>query len=307
VRRLRSTVTTGYASAEYAASLAEFGAPRHLPRCDGWILERPIGENAHRDAMGPYPMFFCRDWTALGNDLADLAERLVSVVLVPEPFAAAGVDTLRGAFEHVVHFKDHYVADLEQTLDSFVSKSHRTRARRALRTLDVAVCEQPSNRLDDWMRLFANLTQRHSITGLRAFSREAFEAQLKVPGLVMFEATKDGDVVGLDLWYVQGDVAYGHLAAFSDAGYELGASYATKWTMLQHFVGAVRWVDLAGTAGAHATDDGLAAFKAGWSTGTKPVYLCGRVLQPAIYAELSRERGAGDTTYFPAYRRGELV
>ena len=62
----------------------------------------------------------------------------------------------------------------------------------------------------------------------------------------MFEASAGGDVVGLDLWYVHGDVAYGHLAAFSDLGYGLGASYATKWAMLHHFSGRVRWVDLSG-------------------------------------------------------------
>lgn len=300
-------MTTGYASAEYAASLSEFGQPRHLPRSDGWILERPIGETAHRDGMGPYPLFFCRDWGRLADDVTALAGDLVSIVLVTDPFADVDAVTLHAAFDHVVHFKDHYVADLDQPLASFVSKTHRAKARRALHTVDVGVCECPRERLDDWVRLFSNLTRRHSITGLRGFSRHAFELQLTIPGLVMFEATKDGEVVGLDLWYVQGDVAYGHLAAFSDAGYELDASYATKWTMLQHFAGTVRWIDLAGSAGVRTTDDGLAAFKRGWSTGTKPVYLCGRVLQPAVYEELSRQRGDGDTTYFPAYRQGELA
>jgi hypothetical protein len=300
-------VTTGYASAEYAASLSEFGQPRHLSRSDGWILERPIGETAHRDGMGPYPLFFCRDWSRLADDVTELAGDLTSIVLVTDPFADVDAATLQGAFDHVVHFKDHYIADLEQPLDSFVSKTHRAKARRALRALDVGISERPWERLDDWVRLYATLCHRHSITGLRVFSRHAFEMQLRIPGLVMFEATKDGEVVGLDLWYVQGDVAYGHLAAFSDAGYELGASYATKWTMLQHFAGTVRWIDFAGSAGARATDDGLAAFKRGWSTGTKPVYLCGRVLQPATYEELSRQRGDDGTAYFPAYRHEELA
>ena len=183
--------------------------------------------------------------------------------------------------------------------------------------------EQPSELLDEWERLFANLVSRHAITGLRAFSRAAFEAQLRVPGLVMFKASIDGEVVGLDLWYVQGDVAYGHLVAFSDRGYDEGASYATKWTMLEYFAGTcvsepqipgsdthkgvVRWVDLAGTAGDGDSDDGLAQFKAGWSTGTKPVYLCGRILQHDVYDGLTRRGGGGATPYFPAYRDGELT
>ena len=48
---------TGYRSFEYANSLAEFGTPRHLARCDGWVLERTIAATSGRDATGSYPLF----------------------------------------------------------------------------------------------------------------------------------------------------------------------------------------------------------------------------------------------------------
>ena len=51
---------------------------------------------------------------------------------------------------------------------------------------------------------------------------------------------------------------------------------------------------------------GLREFKRGWSTGTRPAYLCGRILQPQRYAELAEERGPGERSYFPAYRAGEF-
>ena len=66
--------------------------------------------------------------------------------------------------------------------------------------------------------LYAHLTERHGITGIRAFSRAAFARQLAVPGLVMFRAAAAGETVGLHLWYVQDDVAYGHLGATSPRG-----------------------------------------------------------------------------------------
>src|SRR5581483_9887212 len=94
--------------------------------------------------------------------------------------------------------------------------------------------------------------------------------------------------------------------AFSDAGYTLGASYATKWTMLTYFAKRVRAVDLAGTAGVSAGKrDGLADFKKGWCNDTKPAYLCCRTLQPATYAQLADKRGV-QTDYFPSYRWGEF-
>ena len=59
---------TGYMHPGHAASLAEFGTPRELPRSGGWLLERAIPGAAARDAMGAYPLFACRDWTSLRAD-----------------------------------------------------------------------------------------------------------------------------------------------------------------------------------------------------------------------------------------------
>ncbi len=297
----------GYAHADYVGSLSEFGEPFSLPRCAGWLLRRRIPESEWHDAMGPYPLFFCEDWSQIGADLEDLGSDIVSVVLVTDPFAETDLGQLGSTFDHVVRFKDHYVVDLDQDPGAFVRSSHRVRARRALRSVDVQVADRPWELLGDWQRLFETLCRRHAITGMRAFSRDAFEGQLRIDGLVMFVASARGEVIGLDLWYVDHDIAYGHLAAFSDLGYELGASYATKWTMLEYFTGRVSWVDLMGTAGrSNRNDDGLAAFKSGWSTGTRPTFLCGRILKPELYDQLARRSGA-TTDYFPAYRDGELA
>jgi Acetyltransferase (GNAT) domain len=298
---------TGYCHPDYASSLAEFGRPLPLPLSGGWLLQRRIGSTEFFDAMGPYPMFCCRHWSRLDEDLSGLATKLVSVVLVADPFADESAGSLEGTFDDVVRFKDHYVAELSEPPDAFVRPSHQAHARRALRSLKVDVHERPWEHLDDWVRLYANLSRRHSISGLRAFSRAAFEKQLKTPGLVMFGATAGDEIVGLDLWFVQGDVAYGHLAAFSDLGYELRASYATKWTMLNYFLGRVSWVNLTGSSGISAGEmDGLAKFKSGWSTTTKAVYLCKRIFQPEIYGTLAGERRTSTEGYFPAYRSGEF-
>ncbi|MEX0775226.1 MAG: hypothetical protein WD042_05875 [Phycisphaeraceae bacterium] len=298
----------GYLHPGYAESLAAWGQPRLLPRSGAWILERPIPGRPERDAMGCYPIFFCRNWSALGADLEELTN-LVSLVVVTDPFAPATPSTLATSFDRVVEFKQHFVTDLTQPVTSIVSKAHRATVRRALRQVRVEVEPEPWKRLEEWLALYQVLCTRHVIGGLRAFSRQAFVQQLSLPGLVMFRAVADGDkTVGLDLWYVQGDVAYGHLAACNDQGYALRASYATKWHMLNHFHGKVHWVHLAGSAGAAAArNDGLAAFKRGWSTGTKPSYLCGRVFNQAAYDVICRDRGVGQTPYFPAYRVGEFA
>jgi hypothetical protein len=122
--------------------------------------------------------------------------------------------------------------------------------------------------------------------------------------MVMFRAARGGRTLGLDLWYVQDDVAQGHLVAFNDEGYELSAAYATKWTLLNHFVGKVRWVNLGGLPGsADQGDRGLGHFKRGWANTTRKAYLCGRVFDRRTYDGLSRS--APEQTFFPAYRAGD--
>ncbi len=297
----------GYQHPYYAQSLSEFGRPIRLARSGGWLLERVVPGTQVRDAIGCYPRFFCDDWAALPSDLENLSGDLVSCTLVTDPFTAPSSEQLSGVFDRVRPFKEHFVVDLAMPLETTVKSSHRANVRKALRGVEVRVCSQPETRAAEWNALFDILVRRHAVTGLRAFSPAAFALQLKIPGLVMFEAWAGDELVGLDLWYQQGEVAYGHLVAFNDRGYALRASYATKWTMLQYFKERVRWVDLGAGAGLTSRDDGLTAFKSGWASGVRPVYLCGRVLHAEAYERLCVAAGSTGSDYFPAYRRGEMA
>ena len=299
---------TGYLHAAYAASLAEFGTPRLLAHSGGWVLERAIPGTQARDAMGCYPLFACRDWSQLDRDLKELERDLVSLALVADPFGAYAPADLRRSFpDRCVPFKEHFVVELERAAPDAVSKHHRYYARRALAQVQVEHCPDAADLLDDWVALYATLSARHGLRGIKAFSRTAFAAQLAVPGMVVLRASHEGRTVGAHLWYVQGDVAYSHLAATCARGYEVMAAYALYWYALEHFRTRVGWLDLGAGAGASADRDGLTRFKRGWATGTRPVYLCGRVFDRARYAALASARGGpAETSYFPVYRAGEF-
>jgi len=300
---------TGYLHPDYAKSLAAYGLPRELPRSGVWLLERAIPGSTCRDAMGCYPLSACRDWSALKVDLDALASDLVSVCLVADPFGDYTEAQLRECFpDRMIVFKQHYVLDTQCPIEQTVSKSARRNARAALRRLDVELCSQPTDYLADWVRLYDCLIRRHDLQGLHRFSPEVFLAQMTIPGLVMFRAVSGRDTVGMMAWYVQGDVAYSHLACSDATGYTLRAAYALYWSAIRHFVGKVRWIDFAGPAGSrHNEKAGLAEFKRQWSSGTKPAYLCGRIFDRARYDEIVRARGIAQTDYFPAYRSGELI
>jgi lipid II:glycine glycyltransferase (peptidoglycan interpeptide bridge formation enzyme) len=124
----------------------------------------------------------------------------------------------------------------------------------------------------------------------------------------MFRASEGGQTIAMDLWYVQGDVAQGHLAAMNARGYEVQAAYGLKLAVIEYFTGKVRWLNLGGVAGLDATaNDGLTAFKRGWAGQTRTAWFCGRVLQPERYQEILRARNLTENSYFPAYRAGEFV
>src|SRR5262245_47851756 len=180
---------TGYLHPGYVSSLAEFGTPIPLPLSAGALLKRRIPGTAHSDAMGPYPLFTCLNWGNLSHDLMNLRRTLVSIVLVADPFGDYDSRLLVDTFSRVVPFKQHYVIETGRSLESFISRSHRENARRALRRVDVSVCPDPLAVIDDWERLYGVLIERHHINGLRRFSRAAFRTQLAIPGIVMFCAT----------------------------------------------------------------------------------------------------------------------
>ena len=300
----------GYSHPQYAASLAEFGVPHQLPRCSGSILVRQIEGTSARDAMGCYPIFACRDWSGLKDDLDTIDKELASVVVVSDPFGDYTVKILRDAFHDlIVEFKEHFIVDLDRSPDEFVDSHHQRNARTALKKIEVELVANAPDAVEDWNRLYAHLIARHRITGIARFSRWSLEQQLKVPGATLFRALREGRTVGMAFWYVGETEAYYHLGAYSEEGYKERASFALFIRAIEDFTKrGLRRLELGAGAGATAKEtDGLSRFKRGWSTSTRTAYLCGRILNHDKYREITEARRVTKTDYFPAYRQGEFI
>ena len=302
----------GYAHPAYARSLSELGEPLFLERCGGWALERPIAESDLSDAMGPYPLFACTDWSGLPADLAELGARFeppVSLTVVTDPLAEADANLLRLAFPDLARpFKGHYLVDLARPPEESISGNHRRNLKRARRSLLAERLERPLDALDAWCDMYALLMRRHRIRGIAAFSRASFAGQLGTPGIRAYRALEGGEAVGLSLWYRHGEHAWYHLSAMSERGRRLRASYLLVAAALEDLRReGVERVDLGAGAGlVDEPEDGLGYFKHGWSTGRAEAWLCGRVFDREAYGELARARGRQGSDYFPAYRPGEF-
>ena len=254
--------------------------------------------------MGSYPIFAANDWSGLSKDLGSIGPDLVSVALVADPFGEYLPHELSSWFDRVVAFKEHYVVDFLKPL--LVSKHHRYYSRRADADVTVDVGPPVDGFAEQWSELYASLVRRHHLKGIKAFSKASFELQMRVPGMVVFRAIKDGLLVGAHLWYQAQNVAYSHLAATTERGYELNCSYAIHSAVIDFFRSKVQWVDLGAGAGTKAQRDGLSFFKEGWSNSKRPAYFCGRILNPERYDELTQNFHGQKTNYFPTYRSGEL-
>jgi hypothetical protein len=307
---IHPSAVPAYRLPEYATSLAEFGTPLPLSLCNGWLLKRPILDTPWHDAMGCYPIFGCGDWNHLGDDLDQLTEQLVAVSLVADPFGNHTENLLSRCFDDVRAFKRHFIVDLRQPLRGVVTRHHQKCADRALSRIAVDLCRSPYECLDDWLKLFDGVVKRYDLAGIKAFSRVAFAQQLSLPGVVMFRATLNEDLVAAQLWFVDKTTAYSHLVASNQQGYDSLAAFGLHWFALSCFTDAgLRWADLGGAAGGGAVNerhDGLARFKRGWASGTRIAYFCKRVLNRSRYDAIVKRAGIEETEYFPAYRRGEF-
>ncbi|MBZ9937689.1 GNAT family N-acetyltransferase [Mesorhizobium sp. BR1-1-16] len=294
-----------YRSKDYVDSLSEFGEGAALPASGGWFLRRPINGQDLHDGM-TYPFLACDDWSALADDIEGWRGRLVSLAVVPDPFGRYEMADLERAFpDRLVPFKHHHVADLSLPLDRIVSSHHAREAARAFRRVDVEVYAEPSQLLDDWLGLFDHAIAKFDIRGIRKFSRRAFERQLALPGAFMTVARLEGTPVAAHIQLVGDGVVYAHAAAASPLAYKVGAAYALYHRELEYFADKAQWIDWGGEAGL-AEEGKLSSFKAGWSTGVRQSYFCGRILDAERYAALASMSGTSATPYFPAYRLGEF-
>jgi hypothetical protein len=259
--------------------------------------------------MGCYPLFSCFKWNALHIDLEILKNEYITLSAVTDPFGDYNRDYLNKCFKDIVRpFKEHFIISLNEFNTKNVSNNHKRNSRKALKIIEVEKIESPIEFINEWIKLYDNLIKKHNITGIPTFSRISFMKQMMVPGIIGFRALHKHNTVGMTLWIIQNDIAYYHLGAYNDLGYQLRASFAIFWEAIEYFQKTdVQWLNLGAGAGVKSNGkDGLTRFKRGWATGTRMSYFCGRIFDKEKYIEISKSKNTLNTDYFPAYRKGEF-
>jgi hypothetical protein len=296
----------GYLHPLYAQSFSEIGEPIFLPKSKGWLIKRKIPGTPYFDAMGPYPLFFCENWNELIYDFSPLKEELISISLVIPPFSNFDEEKYAQYFDIFTSFKDHYIADLSTPVEKIISKTRRKDIRKAKNKLIVELQFPPNINIDEWEYLYTCLISRHRINGFRTFSKFSFEKQLSIPNTHYFRVLQDGLVVGGNIYFIQDHIAYAHLSAFTEIGYDLGAPYAVKGFAMNYFQEKIQFINFGGSTGKQNERNGLDEFKKGWSNRVEKSYFCGKVLNKDRYQELNQRRFKNKTDWFPSYRTNDF-
>ena len=286
-----------YASGEYARALGYIGRSIPLAEWGAFVVARPISTGGE-DAVGPYPLTVFADGADIGAGLAHLRQQgLVSVVLVPDPFASPDHDVLAKSFHVCRPFKKHAVIDL--TISPYnPTRHHRDRIRRGHRRCAVQIVNL-SDRIEVWENLYRNLIDRHSIAGAALLSPSYFSEIANDKRFITFEASVGPDICGMTIWFEFNGIGYSHLTAFDAKGYANGAGYALNDAAITHFQSCTV-INLGGGAGlTDAVDDGLLSFKRGFANRDVTALLCGAILDETQYERLSVGREAD---FFPIYR-----
>ncbi|GAB3259929.1 GNAT family N-acetyltransferase [Chitinimonas naiadis] len=288
-----------YATKTYAQALQAQGQALELPATHAFVLSRPIAGSSYRDLQGPYPRLAVPEPGLLKQDLLALGDgNHVSFVAVTDALASADLapPEFAGMFERCIAFKQHQVLDRSQPFS--YDRHHRYEVRRGRRLCEVSRLDYHEG-LAVWNSLYAELILRHAVTGPANFSADYFGLLADLPGLELWVAKVEGEVVAGQLWIVHEGLAYYHLSASYLAGYKHSAAYAIIDCVLEAHP-EIKLVDFGANAGNSSEADGLFRFKAGFANQTRPAYLLGQVLNGPAYAELSAGKSAGG--FFPAYR-----
>lgn len=303
----RASSPVGYRHPAYAQAFHHLGPAHHLPTAGAWVLERPLPSHLGdaqdlTDLAAPYPLLVGNDVSAVRADLEDVAETAVSFVAVTDPFDSHNEHKLSRDFDHCQLFKKHYMADLTQPVESFIRTKRLRHAEEAERVLDLSIERGPLSEtlISECWTLYDGTMHRLGADGPGRFPQDVFTSMLRVPGAVAFVARHDGEAVGMQIDYQDGDFVYAHVAAVNDLGRQLRAATAINVRQVLHYQGTAAWIDSgAAPGGLDDSTHGLATFKQAFSNTSAPVYLCGAILRPDDYHRLSAASGE---SWFPAYR-----
>lgn len=288
---------------------SHMGEPFYIEPLSTWSIIRNTPVKGVCDIMANYPVL------PIYNDIASLRDGIeyikkeiphaASFTFVSDPFYGISSKQLSFYLDYYSPFKTHYFYDNRLSNKQF-TKHHRYEVRRSLDKVNVKI-DGITNRERDLFDIYKFLVSKHKITGILNYDISSFKYMAQVNGFVLFNAYDyNNKIESFHIWAETNDYAYSFLAASTDIGYKLMASYAIYDTAVKHFDNK-KVISFGGGAGLREqVNCGLSRFKEGFSNSYGKSYVCGKILSSELYYELCKSvpTKRGGSSYFPLYRGG---
>lgn len=293
-----------YSTLEYARLLDHIGEPFYVPEFGCAVISRYVNRWA-KDAIGVYPIATIRrDADILGGLNRLSKEGFISIVFVLDDYHRPPLEILKHGFDFVRPFKKHFI--LNSAIGNYrPSRHHLSEIKKSQQFVNVKKFNL-AEYMNPWLGLYAQLSTRHSLSGVHQFSRKYHEGLAQLSNLTAVGAFYDDFLISAHLWIEHNGIIFSHLAASSEEGYKYRSAYAVNDESLKLFSDATI-INLGGGTkdlNSGITSDGLADFKKGFSNDVAISYICGKNLNPTAYAGLCGNKA--NNGYFPAYRGPDL-
>ena len=300
-------IASAYQHSDYASSFDDGADSLYLEHCDGWLLRRQIDGTNFTDLANPYPMFSCKNLTAIDADINDLdTTSTISLVLRTDAFSEYDVSSKLPGFDQIRRFKTHQIANLDQPWRSFARRTCRRNAASAQTIFEIRRVGQPVNYAQHLWDLNQVVLKRRSAVQIMPLTQATLTAQLSLPGVSLFVARNQQGIQAIACFMEVGDYAYAHLLGASDESRSQSVIYGLYGCALDYYQERVQAIDFGGNAGlTEDNQDGVTRFKQGWCNQTRSSYLCCKILNRDLYQELCSRSGSEASSFFPAYRAAQ--
>lgn len=293
-----NTIHHPYTTSLYVDSLNHIGKTYLVPEWETSVLIRKIN-NHFEDIFGPYPLTILPKNCNIQGGLQRLRNSgFVSATLILDDFHRPDLNQLQDAFTIVTPFKTHLITNLQTTNHNY-TKHHRYYIKKALEKVTVKKFDLEKY-LTEWGQLYQELATKHNLSSLHKFSAAHHHALSQLPGVTAIGAWIEDKLVSAHIFVSDGNYVHSHLAASNQEGYSCGAAYAINDAAIKFFKDT-KLINFGGGAGLSSQiNDGLFKFKQGFANDQSQSYLCGVILDPKKYEDLTNRKEP--TTFFPAYR-----
>lgn len=218
----------------------------------------------------------------------------VSTTFVTDPMIPIENDPI---FDYFKEYKTHYIIDYSKPIK--YSNNHKRNIKNN-KNLEMELLPKNSETADKFHGFYQVLKKKHGITGITDFNLETIYNHISHKNSYTFGVWENNKLIGSIITTTIDDRSYYHLGAYSERGYEIGASFS----LMDHIISfynklGYKYFILGAGAGVDKASEGLVRFKKGFSNDTRKNYIIGYINNREKYDELSKGK-EGD--FFPLYR-----